>query len=170
MKIYDDKHIKNVTLGGASKSGKTTLAEAMLFEAGLINRRGTVEEKNTVSDYHKVEHERGSSVYATSMHTEWKDYKINIIDTPALDDFIGEVISSLRVADTAVMIMNAEKGVEIGSKLVWNYVEISEAHFICHQSPRSFQIGSRADGRTGEKDIWQRNYPHAISRFTGRWI
>jgi len=111
MKIYDDKHIKNIVLAGAPKSGKTTLAEAMLFEAGLINRRGTIEEKNTVSDFHEIEHERGSSVYATSMHTEWKDYKINIIDTPGLDDFIGEVISSLRVADTAVMLLNSENGV-----------------------------------------------------------
>ncbi|TAH41096.1 MAG: elongation factor G [Bacteroidetes bacterium] len=123
MKVYDDKHIKNVVLVGASKSGKTTLAEAMLFEAGLINRRGTVEEKNTVSDYHDIEHERGSSVYATTLHTEWKDYKINIIDTPGLDDFIGEVISSLRVADTAVMMLNAENGVEVGTELIWNYVE-----------------------------------------------
>ncbi len=123
MKVYDDKHIKNVVLVGASKSGKTTLAEAMLFEAGLINRRGTVEEKNTISDYHDIEHERGSSVYATTMHTEWKDYKINIIDTPGLDDFIGEVISSLRVADTAVMMLNAENGVEVGTELIWNYVE-----------------------------------------------
>src|SRR5438874_11737739 len=123
MKVYDDKHIKNIVLVGASKSGKTTLAEAMLFEAGLVNRRGTVEEKNTVSDYHEVEHERGNSVYATAMHTEWKDYKINIIDTPGLDDFIGEVISSLRVADTAVMMLNAVNGVEVGTELIWNYVQ-----------------------------------------------
>lgn len=123
MKVYDDKHIKNVVLVGATKSGKTTLAEAMLFEAGLINRRGSVEEKNTVSDYHEIEHERGSSVYATTLHTEWKDYKINIIDTPGLDDFIGEVISALRVADTAVMLLNAENGVEVGTELIWNYVE-----------------------------------------------
>lgn len=123
MKVYDDKHIKNVVLVGASKSGKTTLAEAMLFEAGLINRRGTVEEKNTVSDYHEIEHERSNSVYATAMHTEWRDYKINIIDTPGLDDFIGEVISALRVADTAVMLLNSEHGVEVGSELIWNYVE-----------------------------------------------
>ena len=123
MKIYDEKHIKNVVLVGAPKSGKTTLAEAMIFEAGLINRRGTVEENNTVSDYHEIEHERGNSVYATSMHLEWKDYKINLIDTPGLDDFIGEVISSLRVADTAVMLLNSENGVEIGTELIWNYVE-----------------------------------------------
>src|SRR3954467_11118609 len=123
MKVYDDKHIKNVVLVGASKSGKTTLAEAMLFEAGLINRRGTVEEKSTVSDYHEIEHERGNSVYATTLHTEWRDYKINIIDTPGLDDFIGELISSLRVADTAVMLLNGENGVEQGSQLIWNIME-----------------------------------------------
>src|SRR5213075_3464940 len=123
MKVYDDKHIKNIVLLGASKSGKTTLAETMMFEAGLINRRGSVEEGNTVSDYHEIEQQRGTSVYATLMHTEWKDYKINIIDTPGLDDFIGEVIASLRVADTAVMLLNSENGVEVGTELIWNYVE-----------------------------------------------
>ncbi|MFI5219228.1 MAG: elongation factor G [Bacteroidia bacterium] len=123
MKSYDEKHIKNIVLAGAAKSGKTTLAETMLFEAGLINRRGTVEEKNTISDYHEVEHERGNSVYATTMHTEWRDYKINIIDTPGLDDFIGEVVSSVRVCDTVVMLMNAQHGVEVGSELVWDYVD-----------------------------------------------
>ena len=89
MKVYDDKHIKNVVLVGAHHSGKTTLAETMLFEAGLINRRGTIENLNTVSDYHEIEHERGNSVFATPMHTEWRQYKINIMDTPGLDDFIG---------------------------------------------------------------------------------
>ncbi len=123
MKIYDDKHIKNIVLLGSAKSGKTTLAETMLFEAGLLNRRGTVEDKNTVSDYHEVEHERGNSVYSTTMHTEWRDYKINIIDTPGLDDFIGEIISSVRVADTVVMLLNSQSGVEIGTELIWNYVD-----------------------------------------------
>ena len=123
MKIYDDKHIKNIVLLGSAKSGKTTLAETMLFEGGLINRRGTVEDQNTVSDYHEVEHERGNSVYATTLHTEWRDYKINIIDTPGLDDFIGEIISSLRVADTSLMLINAQHGVEVGTELLWNYVD-----------------------------------------------
>lgn len=123
MKVYDDKHIKNIVLLGASKSGKTTLAETMMFEAGLISRRGSVEEANTVSDYHEIEQERGNSVYATLMHTEWKDYKINIIDTPGLDDFIGEVIAALRVADTGLMLLNAQNGVEVGTELIWNYVE-----------------------------------------------
>ncbi|MGV3639120.1 MAG: elongation factor G [Adhaeribacter sp.] len=123
MKAYDEKHIKNVVLIGPAKSGKTTLAETMLFEAGIINRRGSVEDHNTVSDYHEVEHERGSSVYATTLHTEWRDYKINLIDTPGLDDFIGEVISSIAVCDTVVMLLNAQNGVEVGTELLWDYVD-----------------------------------------------
>ncbi|NEU07926.1 elongation factor G [Flavihumibacter sp. R14] len=123
MKAYDEKHIKNVVLIGSAKSGKTTLAETMMFEAGLINRRGTVEDRNTVSDYHEVEHERGSSIYATPLHTEWRDYKINIIDTPGPDDFIGEVIASIRVCDTAIIVLNAQNGMEVGTELLWNYVD-----------------------------------------------
>jgi len=123
MKIYDDKHIKNVVFVGAHNSGKTTLAETMLFEAGLINRRGTVEAKNTTSDYHEIEHEKGNSVYATPLHTEWRNYKINILDTPGLDDFIGEVISSIRVADTVVTVLNGQHGVEVGTEIIWNYID-----------------------------------------------
>lgn len=123
MKQYDEKHIKNIALIGAPKSGKTTLAETMLFEAGIINRRGTVEEHSTVSDYHEIEHEREGSVYATNLHTEWRNYKINIIDTPGYDDFIGEIISSLKVSDTSVMLINAQHGVEVGTDLIWDYVE-----------------------------------------------
>jgi len=123
MKTYDEKHVKNIVLLGAAKSGKTTLSETMLFEAGIISKRGTVEEKNTVSDYHEIEYERGNSVYATSMHTEWRDYKINVIDTPGLEDFIGEVIASIRVCDTAVLLLNAQYGVEIGTELIWDYVD-----------------------------------------------
>ena len=123
IKTYDEKHIKNVAIVGSAKSGKTTLAETMMFEAGLINRRGTVEEKNTVSDFHDIEQERQSSVYATAMHTEWRDYKINLIDTPGIDDFIGEVISAVRVCDTTIMILNALHGVEASSEVVWDYVD-----------------------------------------------
>lgn len=123
MKIYDDKHIKNVVFVGAHNSGKTTLAETMLFEAGLINRRGTVETKNTVSDFHDIEHEKGNSVFATPLHTEWRNYKINIIDTPGLDDYIGEIISSIRVADTIVTVLNGQYGVEVGTEIIWNYIK-----------------------------------------------
>ncbi len=123
MKVYDDKHIKNIVLLGAPKAGKTLLAEDMTFEAGIIHRRGTIEGKNTLSDYHDIEHERGNSVFATPLHTEWKDYKINIIDTPGFDDFIGEIIASTRVADTCVMVINAQYGVEVATELIWNYVD-----------------------------------------------
>jgi elongation factor G len=123
MKVYDDKHIKNMVLLGSPKSGKTLLAEDMLFEAGITHRRGTIEGKNTISDCHEIEQERGNSVFATVLHTEWRDYKINIIDTPGFDDFAGEMISSLRVADTCVMAINAQHGAEVGTDLVWNYVQ-----------------------------------------------
>ena len=135
MKTYDEKHIKNVVLVGSTKSGKTTLAETMLFEAGLIKRRGTIEEKNTISDYHSVEHERGNSVYATNMHTEWKDYKINIIDTPGLNDFVGEVISSIRVSDTIVFLLNAVHGVEVGSDTIWDTID-------AYQKPTIFAVNA----------------------------
>jgi len=123
MKVFDEKHIKNIVFVGAHNSGKTTLAETMLFEAGLINRRGTVENGNTISDYHEIEQERGSSVFATPLHTEWRNYKINIIDTPGLDDFIGEILSSIRVADTIVTVVNGQHGVEIGTEIIWNYID-----------------------------------------------
>jgi elongation factor G len=122
MKVYDEKHIKNVAFVGAHNSGKTTLAETMLFEAGLLNRRGTVEDHNTVADYHEIEHEREASVFATPLHTEWRNYKINIIDTPGLDDFIGEIASTMRVADSLVTVINAQHGVEVGTEIIWQYI------------------------------------------------
>lgn len=123
MKVFDAKHIKNVVLLGSHGCGKTTLAETMLFEAGLIQRRGRVEDKNTVSDHTDLEHERGSSVYSTVLHTEWQGYKINIIDTPGLDDLVGETIPALRVADTCVLLLNAHHGVEVGTDLVWEHMQ-----------------------------------------------
>lgn len=123
MKAYDGSHIKNIVLVGGAKCGKTTLAETMLFEAGTINRRGSVEEKNTVSDYHEIEHDRQNSIYATSMHADWRGYKINIIDTPGMDDFMGEIVSATRVADTCIMVINAQNGVEVSTELIWNYID-----------------------------------------------
>jgi elongation factor G len=123
MKIYDEKHLKNIVLLGAPKAGKTLLAEDMVFEAGITHRRGTIEGKNTVSDFHEIEQERGNSVFASSMHTEWRDYKINIIDTPGFDDFIGEMVSAARVADTCVIVVNAQYGVEVGTELIWDYID-----------------------------------------------
>ena len=123
MTSLDPAHVKNIVLLGHAGSGKTTLAECMLFEAGLTTRRGTVEEKNTVGDFYELEHERGNSVFSKLLHTEWRGYKINIIDTPGYDDFVGEVLSALRVADTGVMLLNASFGVEVGNDIIWEYTE-----------------------------------------------
>ncbi|PCJ83822.1 MAG: elongation factor G [Flavobacteriales bacterium] len=123
MKNYDSANIKNVSLLGHAGSGKTTLAECMLFEAGAITRRGNVEDKNTVSDYHDIEKERGNSVYATLLHTEWKESKINIIDTPGFDDFAGEVISALKVTDCGIVVLNSQYGVEVGTETIWQGTE-----------------------------------------------
>ncbi len=123
MATFDTAHVKNIALLGHAGSGKTTLAEDMLFEAGLINRRGTVREGTTVSDYHDLEKERGNSIFSSLLHTTWRGYKINIIDTPGYDDFVGDVLSALRVADTGVMLLNATAGVEVGTDIIWDYTE-----------------------------------------------
>src|ERR1044071_9334888 len=123
MPEFDTAHVKNIVLLGHSGSGKTTLAESMLFEAGLTHRRGSIEEKNTVADYTDLEKERGNSIFSKLLHTHWKGYKINILDTPGYDDFSGEVISALRVADTGVMLLNAGMGVEVGTDVIWDYTE-----------------------------------------------
>jgi len=123
MAEFDTSHVKNIVLLGHAGCGKTTLAECMLFEAGLINRRGSVYENNTVGDYHELEQERGNSIFSKLMHSKWRGYKINILDTPGYDDFVGEVLSCLRVADTGVMIINAATGVEVGTDVIWEYTD-----------------------------------------------
>ncbi|MBF0314668.1 MAG: elongation factor G [Oligoflexia bacterium] len=122
MKVYEQNQIRNVALIGAPGSGKTTLAETMLFESGIVKRRGSVDEKSTVSDFHEVEQERGNSVYASFMHAEWRDCKINILDTPGLDDFVGEVFSSMRVADNAILVLSGQHGMEVGTEILWSKV------------------------------------------------
>ena len=123
MSTFDSNKIKNVVLLGHAGSGKTTLAESMLFEAGAITRRGSIEGQNTVSDYHTLEQERRNSIFSSIMNMQWKDNKINLIDTPGFDDFVGEVIAALRVADTGVMVLNAQNGVEVGTEIIWDYTE-----------------------------------------------
>jgi len=119
MKVYQTGEIRNVALIGGAKSGKTTLAEGMLLEGGVINRRGTIDDKNTVSDYRPVELERQNSVYSTVLYAEVQGHKINIIDNPGFDDFCGEVYAALKVCDTAVMVINAQNGVEVGTEMSW---------------------------------------------------
>jgi len=119
MKVYKTNEVRNIALIGGAKSGKTTTAEAMLFEGGLLTRRGTIEDKNTVSDYREIELERQNSVCSTLMYVEYKGKKINVMDTPGFDDFIGEVVASLNVADTAIMLINAQNGVEVGTEITW---------------------------------------------------
>jgi elongation factor G len=123
MPQFDTAHVKNIVLLGHSGTGKTTLAESMLFEAGLVHKRGSIEEKNTVSDYTDLEKERGNSIFSKLLHTHWRGYKINILDTPGYDDFSGEVLSSLRVADTGLMLLNASTGVEVGTDIIWEYTQ-----------------------------------------------
>jgi elongation factor G len=123
MADYDTSHVKNVVLLGHAGSGKTTLAESMLFESGVITRRGTVAERSTVSDFHELEHERGNSIFSSLVHSRWRGYKINILDTPGYDDFAGDVIAGLRVADTGIMLIDAVAGVEVGTDISWSYTE-----------------------------------------------
>ncbi len=115
MKVYQTNEIKNIALIGSAGSGKTTLAEAMLFEAGIIKRRGTVEGKNTVSDYFPVEQEYGYSVFPTVFHVEWNNKKLNFIDCPGSDDFVGGAITALNVTDQAVIVVNGQYGPEVGT-------------------------------------------------------
>jgi elongation factor G len=119
MKVFQTSDIRNIALIGGAKTGKTTLAEAMLFEGGVINRRGSIEDKNTVSDYREIELERQNSVYSSVLYTLYNNKKINIIDCPGFDDFIGEVISALKVVDAAVLVVNAQNGVEPGTEVSW---------------------------------------------------
>lgn len=115
MKVYKTNEIKNIAILGGSGSGKTTFAEAILFESGLIKRRGTVDAGNTVSDYYPVEKEYGYSVFSTLLSIEWKNKKMNFIDCPGSDDFVGGVISALNVADMSIMLIDAPNGVEVGT-------------------------------------------------------
>ena len=123
MKVYQTNEIKNIALIGSAGSGKTTLAEAMLFEAGVIKRRGTVEAKNTVSDYFPVEQEYGYSVFPTVFQVEWNNKKLNFIDCPGSEDFVGGAITALNVTDQAVIMVNGQYGPEVGTMNTFRVTE-----------------------------------------------
>ena len=121
MKDYASNNIRNFALVGHGSSGKTMLTEAMLSRSGEVNRIGSIEAGTTVSDYHHDEHDRQISIHSSPMHLEWKGTKLNLIDTPGYLDFIGETVSSLAVVDSAVVVIHAVNGIEVGTEQVWNY-------------------------------------------------
>ena len=123
MKIYETNEIKNIALIGSKGSGKTTLAEAMLFECGVIKRRGNIEAKNTVCDYFPVEKEYGYSVFSTVCYAEFLNKKLNVIDCPGGDDFVGNAITALNVTDTGVLLVDAQYGVEVGTQNIFRTTE-----------------------------------------------
>lgn len=123
MKVYQTNEIKNIALLGNDGSGKTTLTEALLYESGIIKRRGRITAKNTVSDYFPVEQEYGYSVFSTVYHVEWNGKKLNIIDCPGSDDFVGAAITALNVTDTAVLLLNGQYGPEVGTQNHFRYTE-----------------------------------------------
>jgi elongation factor G len=123
MKVYQTNQIRNLVLLGNSGSGKTMLAESFLLDGGIISRRGDIDSKNTVSDYHEIEHERECSVYSTVMYTEYDDHKINFIDTPGSDDFVGAAVSAMNGGDLALVLINAQNGVEVGTETFMRYAE-----------------------------------------------
>ncbi|MEX1136617.1 MAG: elongation factor G [Balneolales bacterium] len=123
MNVYHPSKVRNIVLLGHSGSGKTSLSETMLFESKVIPRRGTIEEGNTVSDYHSIEKEKQKSVYSSFMNLEWRGHKINLIDTPGTADYVGEVLGALKVADTAIFVLDAEHGVEVGTEMLWRYTQ-----------------------------------------------
>ncbi len=123
MKVYQTQEIKNIALLGNDGSGKTTLTESLLFEAGLISRRGRITQRNTVSDYFPVEQEYGYSVFSTVYHVEWNNKKLNIIDCPGSDDFVGAALTAMNVCDTTILLLKGANGVEVGTQNHFRYTE-----------------------------------------------
>ena len=121
MKEYKTESIRNITFASHSGAGKTILSEALLYFTGAINRMGKIEDGSTISDFDEEEQRRSISIYSSVLPVEYKDHKINILDTPGYTDFLGEEISALRVSDGAVILVDAVAGIEVGTELAWNY-------------------------------------------------
>ncbi|PKP04464.1 MAG: elongation factor G [Bacteroidetes bacterium HGW-Bacteroidetes-6] len=159
MKVYQTGDIRNIALVGGAKSGKTTLAECLLLEGGVINRRGSVEDKNSVSDYREIELERQNSVFSTVLYAEHNGKKINIIDTPGFDDFVGEVLAALTVCDMAGMVINAQNGVEVTTEISWrnltrmNKPVIFIMNQLDHEKANFDEVVRELQGQFGSKVI-----------------
>ncbi len=131
MKSYSTQNIRNVVLLGSTKSGKTTLSEAMLYEGKVIDRKGTIEGKNTVSDNTEIEQINQRSIFSTPLYTEFMDTKFNIMDTPGADDFVGGAVSAFKVCETGILVINAQQGVEVGTQIFQRYAETYNVPLIC---------------------------------------
>ncbi len=123
MKVYKAEQIRNVALISHGGAGKTSLVDVALYDTGAVTRIGKVDEGTSISDYDPDEIKRRMSINLTVVPVEWRDYKINFLDTPGYADFVGEVKAGLRVSDAALVVVTAEKGVEVGTELVWKYAD-----------------------------------------------
>jgi elongation factor G len=164
MKTYQTEKIRNIILLGHSGSGKTSLAEAMLFEGGVISRKGKTNQKNTVSDYRDIEQENERSIYSSLLYTEYLDTKINILDSPGADDFISGTVSSLSVADTALMVINAQNGVEVGTEIHSRFTDSFKKPVVfvinqCDHDKANFEKAYESIKERYGKDVILAQYP-----------
>ncbi|MBS3807822.1 MAG: elongation factor G [Bacteroidales bacterium] len=159
MKTYPTKQIRNIVLLGNAGSGKTTLSEDMLYQGGVIERKGSVESKNTISDYNEVEQENLNSVFSSLLYTEFKDHKINVIDAPGADEFIGQVTAGFNAADSALMLINAQNGVEVGTEIHSRYCEHHEMPFMIVVNHLDHE---KANFEKTLENIHQNFGPHAV--------
>ncbi len=157
MRAYSTQNIRNVVLLGSTKSGKTTLSEAMLFEGKVIDRRGAVETRNTVSDNSEIEQINQRSIYPTPLYAEFMDTKFNIIDTPGADDFVGGAVSAFKVCDTGILVVNAQQGVEVGTEIFARYAETY-----------SLPLIAAVNQLDGEKASWENTVETLKEAFGGR--
>ncbi len=154
MKVYKTSEIRNVALIGGAKSGKTTMAEAMLTEGKVINRKGTIEDKNTVSDYKIIEQEKEHSVHSALLHTFYDNKKINLLDVPGFADYVGETIAALNVADTALLIVNAQSGVEATTETAWRQTVASNSPVVFVMNQLDHHTSNFDDAVTSIKDYF----------------